>query len=260
MEEGEGQNVHGGVEGEGQDVHGGVEGGGRHVHEGEREEEREEDIARQPEEDDTRQQQPAGHSEYSLSPELESSPIESRVRITESFLEPARDYFRDIDQRYNATLEKRKEIDTLLKVFKEKLGLPANANFPACFKELRKRVGKYDILEISRDEPLRIILGDEVNGDGVREAVEKFNSMLQKCREFPAEMEAASAYIEEKMEAVRKEPLQTEKTVTALENSNHSLQQIQSFGQEIDKLIRDVNFARGDLESKPVTGMHALHT
>ena len=223
------------------------------------EEEREEDIGPQPEAD-IQQQQPAGHSEYSLPPELKSNPIESQVQITESFLEPARDHFHDIDQRYNETLEKRKEIDTLLKEFKEKLGLQADSDFPTCYQQLRKQVGKYGTLELSRDEPLRVILGEGPDGNGVREAVEKFNSMLQKCREFPAEVEAAAAYIEGKLKTIRRGSLQTEKILTALGKSEESLRQIRTFDETIKTLIRDVKFARGDLESKPVTGLHPRRT
>ena len=259
----EGQDVREGVgevEREGHDVHG--DEGEREEQnvregEGEVEEEREGCIGPQPEEAAEPKMQPehpAGHTEYSLSPELKPNPIKSQVQFLESYLELARDHFDSIDQKYNEALEKRREIDTLLKEFKEKLGLQADADFPTCYQQLIKRVRKPESLQLSSKKPLQITLEREANGGGVQEAVDKFNSMLWKCNEFPAQMQAAAEHIKEKMQAIEGGCSHTEKTRMALEISKTSLEQIHTFGEDIEKLVWDVEFARSYLASK-VTGL-----
>ena len=270
MEGREGKGVHEGEgEGEGeaegreeQDVQHGSEGEGEGGEEGEgvrgrgSESEGEGEVEEGEGGIDPQPQQPAGHTEYSLSPEQVSQPIESQVQFTESYLEPVKHHFQDIDQNYKEVLDKRTEIDDLLKQFKAKLKLQGNADFPTCFQQLRELVGDFDQLELSKDEPLHIILGEEADGNGVGEAVEMFNSMLQKCREFPAEAKAATALIQEKIRDVESEHLQVEKTMKALEKSKGFLEQIRIFGGEIEKLVRDVKWARRYLLSKRVsTGM-----
>lgn len=202
---------------------------------------------------DPQPQQPAGHTKYSLSPEQVSQPIQSQVQFTESYLEPAKKHFDDIDQKYKDILDKRTEIDNLLKEFKAKLKLEGIADFPTCFQELRKLVGDYEQLELSNDEPLCIILGEEAEGNGVGEAVGVFNNMLQKCREFPGEAEAAMTSIKEMIQVVEREGLQFEKTMKALEKSKGFLEQIHSFVEGIEKLVGDVKWARGYLLSKRVS-------
>ena len=159
----------------------------------------------------------------------------------------------DIDQNRKEILDKRTEIDNLLKQFKAKLKLQSNADFPTCFQKLRELVGDYETLELSSDEPLYIILEEEAEGDGVQEAVGIFNDMLQKCREFPEEAKAAMASIKETMQVIESEHLQVEKTIKALEISTGFLKQIHSFVEEIDKLVGDVKWARGYLLSRRVS-------
>ena len=201
-------------------------------------------------------QQPLGNERYDFSLSA-ASVAKPNVDISQSYLGKSKHLFETIIQKYTETRERRQEIDNLLKGFKQRLQLDEKAELPTCFTCLRSLVGDDECLQLSRDDSLRIIVGEDAD-EVAQEAIVKFNLMLKRCAEFPVEKDAAMTLIQEKTEALEKER-QIQATQDALQQSKVYLETISEFDQQIQDLIRDIKLAKRDLESKshkPVTGLH----
>ena len=200
-------------------------------------------------------QQPAGRENYKYSPSLRNETVASKVQFTESYLAATKQHFDDIDKQYVEMCQKREEIDNLLNKFKEKLQCDSKADFPLCFLKLRKLVGDFTTLELSKDGPLRIVI--DIRAEvGACKAVELFNTMLEKCLAFPEEAKAAKHNIKIKIEAAESGHQET-KVEVAQRHSKKMVETINEFKKEMEQLVKDVRnrSARECLESKPSTGM-----
>ena len=197
--------------------------------------------------DENNAQQPLGSERYDFSTSA-GRVAEPNIDIPQSYLGKSKHLFETIIQKYTETRERRQEIDNLLKGFKQRLQLDEKAELPTCFTRLRSLVGDYEYLQLSRDDPLCIIVGEDAD-EVAQEAIVKFNLMLERCAEFPVEKDAAMTLIQEKIEALEKER-QIQATQDALQQSKVYLETISEFDQQIQDLIRDVKLAKRDLESK----------
>lgn len=174
--------------------------------------------------------------------------------LNQSYLSQTQAYLHAIDQEYDRVFALRRDIDNLLKGFKQKLHVDETTELKVCFEDLRKLVGDYETLKLSRDEQLRIIVGEDADDDA-KDAIEKFNIMLERCCEFPEQQHAAETTIQEKIMATENESMQFHATQEALQRAKKQLNTLPKWGKEIQSLINDTTSASKHLRQKITTGI-----
>ena len=139
------------------------------------------------------------------------------------------------------------DIDNLLKGFKQRLYVNETIQLSMCFKHLRDLVG----------DELHINIGEEACEDA-REAVEKFNLMLERCSEYPKEQSEAKATIEQEMIALERgdTQVQTLAILEALERGKKWLMKLQQWNKEIESLIKDTKSSARYLQIRDLS--HSL--
>ena len=203
------------------------------------------------------QQEPEGEEvqdlrEFSQSTtERETGPP---LNLEQSFLDRTKVHLDAIEEQYSQILPLRKEIDDLLGGFKQRLRVGGTTPLSGCFKHLRGLVGHYETLTLNQED-MKIVIGEEAEEDA-KEAVEKFNFMLEKCVEFPERLEGAKTVVQERIVALERERIQTQATIDAVERAKKQLDDLHTWGDDIENIKKGTRSASGHLASKVLaTGM-----
>ena len=191
---------------------------------------------------------------YEFSESIVKAETGPTVDLEQSFLEKAKAHLDIIEREYNRMFALRVDIDNLLKGFKQRLRVSKTAQLSVCFKNLRDLVGKYETLELSQEEQLHIVIGEEACEDA-KEAVAKFNTMLERCSEYPEKQREAEATIQQKIVALEKDRVQTQATVDAQQRAKTQLMKIHQWGEEIQSLVKVTKSSAKYLLSRNVTGL-----
>ena len=124
-----------------------------------------------------------------FSPELTREKTGPPVPLQQSFLNATKANLDAIEERYTEIFALRVDIDNLLKGFKQRLYVDETDTLAICFQKLRELVGPYENLK-PNEQDMHIDIGEDADEDA-REAVEKFNQMLERCRKFPEKQREA---------------------------------------------------------------------
>lgn len=185
------------------------------------------------------------YKQYGFSESLAQQNVGPAKNVHQKFLHVTKDHLDSIEAKYNEIYGVRQRINVLLKGFKESLHVSETSELPLCFQRLRECAGNFETLKLNREE-LCIIVG-EAAGEDVKKLVSKFNEMLKECREFPGSQHTAHEFINDKISAVEKEPVQTQTTQDALQRAKTQLKMLQTWGKEIENLVSATKSAAGDL-------------
>lgn len=178
--------------------------------------------------------------------------------ISQSFLNETKAHLDAIEAQYNQLLPLRVEINDLLAGFKQVLHLEENTQLSVCFKHLREMVGQYKTLKLNQE--MKIIIDEEEEDDDddgdAREAVKKFNLMLEKCRELPEKLNTAKTDVEERIRALENERVQIQETLDAIDRAKKQLDDLATWAQQIEQIERSTKSAASCLAPTVVaTGM-----
>jgi hypothetical protein len=176
------------------------------------------------------------------------------VDIEQSFLEDAKAHLDTIEKEYKKMFELRVDIDKLLKGFKQRLHVEEKTQLSVCFKHLRGLVGDYETLQLSREGQLCIIIGEDAC-EGAKEAVEKFNLMLQRCSEYPEKQSEVEAIIEREIVALERDSVQTQATLDAQQRARKQLSALREWGEWIQSHIKETKSSSKYLSGQNVTGV-----
>lgn len=188
---------------------------------------------------------PHSYKQYEFSESFAQESVGPAKNVNQTFLHTTKDHLDAIEAKYNEMYRLRQRIDDFLKGFKQSLYVSETSDLPLCFKRLRERAGDFETLKLNTEE-LYIIVGETADED-VKEPVLKFNFMLKECREFPGSQHTAHEFINDKISAVEKEPVQTQTTQDALQRAKTQLKMLQTWGKEIENLVSATKSAAGDL-------------
>ena len=178
------------------------------------------------------------------------------VDIKQSYLKKEKAHFDMIEKEYDIIFAVRVDIDNLLKGFKQRLHVDETVPLWMCFKQLRDLVGDDKTLELSEEGELHIVIDKEACEDA-REAVEKFNLMLERCSEYPKKQSEAKTTIEHKIIALEGGDTRyhTLAIVEALERARKQLMKLQEWNKEIESLIKDTKSSARDLRTRDLSSL-----
>ena len=195
--------------------------------------------------------------EHTFSPDLTKEETGPPVPLEQSFLNDTKANLDAIEQTYNNILTLRVDIDNLLKGFKQRLYVDETAMLSMCFKQLRERVGPYETLELN-EQDMCIIIGEDADEDA-KEAVCKYNLMLDRCREFPEKQREAEKVIKDKISAVETESIQIQAMLVAVERAKKQFDSLHEWDEEIKLIIKGTKVASKHLASrKGITGLQRI--
>ena len=151
-----------------------------------------------------------------------------------------------IEREYNKTFALRVDIDNLLNGFKQRLCVNKETQLSVCFKNLRDIVGRYETLMLSQKGQLHIVIGEEACEDA-KEAVAKFNAMLERCSEYPEKQSEAEVTIQQEIAALERDSVQTQATLDAQQRARRQLSALHDWGEEIQSLVMDTKSSASNL-------------
>ena len=189
-----------------------------------------------------------------FSPSLVREDIGPTVELEQSFLENARANLEAIDQEYNEISEICEDIGNLQGGFRQRLRVQEEILLSECFKHLRQRVGKYSQTLNFNTERMCIEIGEEEDEDA-QEAVEKYNCMLERCKEFQEKKPKAERVIKEKMTALAGESIQTQATQEAVQYAQQKYDALLARDNDIQRILTDTKSAAKYLLPPITTGV-----
>ena len=164
------------------------------------------------------------------------------VVLKESFLRQSIEHLRVIDQEYETTFAMRVDIHAIFTEFRDTLNVSEQANISECFKSLGKLVGRRRTLSLDKNR----IVSEDTDGT-VNQAVEKFNEMANKFEELQCKLAQAKAIIEEKIDALEMETVQTTATEHAIQRARKQARLLQDWEGHIEDIYEDAESAAGYL-------------
>ena len=216
------------------------------------------DAAQRP---DTGQDDAAQHSDTEqdeidedFSPTLVREDIGPPVKLEQSFLENARANLEAIDQEYNEISEICEDIGNLQGGFRQRLRGQEKTLLSECFKHLRQRVGRYSQTLNFNTERMCIEIGEEEDEDA-KEAVEKYNCMLERCKEFQEKKPKAERVIKEKLTALAGGSIQTQATQEAMKHAQQKYDALLARDKDIQRILTDTESAAEYLLPPITTGV-----
>ena len=186
--------------------------------------------------DDTGNNGPSVHY-LTLSQSGTQARIGPPINTNKSYLKEAKAHLDTIEREYNKAFALRVDIDNLLNGFKQRLHVNKTAQLSVCFKSLRRLVGKDETLELRQGGQLHIFVGEKACEDA-KEAVEKFNVMLERCSEYPEKQSEAEEMIQQKIAALERDRVQTLATLDAQQRARRQLTEIHQWGEKIQSLVK----------------------
>ena len=184
--------------------------------------------------------------ECTFSQTLTQKGIGPLVPLKESYLNPAiKANLEDIEAIYTEIFALCVDIDNLLTGFKQRLYyVDEIASISMCFEKLRSLVGQDETLELNKRDNIIMCIDIGKNADeDAKEAVTKFNLMLERCREFLAKQNKAKTEIPEKISAIEAESVQTQATLDAVDRAKKQFHSIQEWNKQIVEIIEDTKSA-----------------
>ena len=179
-----------------------------------------------------------------------------QILLNESYLARTKAHLAAIEEQYNEVLPLCTEINGLLEEFRRILKVEQKTLLSVCFKHLRRNIGRYDTLELNK-ENMRIDIDEEAE-KYAKEAVEKFNLLLVKCSEFPDKLKQAKSVIQERVTALDRERVQTHATMEALARAKEQFEDIEKWANEAVYCIRATKSLSCYLEPNSTTDINNI--
>ena len=205
---------------------------------------------------------PPVYRDYEFSASFAQKNVGPAKSIPQTYLHKTKAHLDAIETKYNEIYTVRQHIDDLLKGFKQRLDIDETSELPLCFQSLREQHLKnqgWGVKNLELKEQELRIVGNIPNEDA-KEAVYKFNTMLEECRGFLEKQHTAHEFIQDKIRAIEREPVQIQTTQDALQRAKKQLEMIQTWNKQIENLVSATKLASSYLHRKPeLTGtMHIL--
>ena len=197
--------------------------------------------------------QPRGVRGYTFSETETKRTVGLPVALEQSYQRERKQWSDTIEMEYTTLVNLRADIDAMLAGFRQRLDLSEDAKLSVCFGAVRELVGPYQILNLNEQE-MKIMISDEANPNAV-EAVNKFNTMLEKCREFQGNVCTSKPVMEENLRALEKEKKLTQAVLDVIERAKKQLCLVREWNEHVKCIISDTKTSSKNLAPKKATGL-----
>ena len=175
-----------------------------------------------------------------------------RVALVHSYQQESEKLSTLVEEQYKQLFVLRSDINGMLVGFKHRLGFHEETELSVCFRHLRELVGRDRTLEFN-GEALKIDIDLQADEDAV-EAVNKFNWMFEKCREFQGKVHTSKLSMKYNIGDLERGSMQTTATLDAIERGKKQLELVQEWATHVRFIIQDTISSSKALGPRLVTG------